>query len=121
MNEGLRSTWRTASLLAIMAAFQGCLASGAPWGRAAYGGVHAGRLPPRLRLVSGAACLGYGAATASLVNPRTPRARRMTLAGCVAVGSIATPVNALSPSRSERTWALWSAALVASAASDRRR
>jgi hypothetical protein len=38
-----------------LAAFQVALALGAPWGRAAWGGAHEGRLPTRLRISSAVA------------------------------------------------------------------
>ena len=41
--------------LAVVAAFQVALAAGAPWGRAAWGGQHQGRLPARLRIASAVA------------------------------------------------------------------
>ena len=47
-------------LLAGAACFQGALALGAPWARCAYGGraaTDAGRLPTRLRLMSGCTVL----------------------------------------------------------------
>jgi hypothetical protein len=37
----------------LVAAFQVALALGAPWGRAAWGGAHDGRLPRNLRIASG--------------------------------------------------------------------
>ena len=54
----------SAELAAILAAigfvgiaiFQAALALGAPFGAAAWGGGHAGRLPPRLRVASAFAC-----------------------------------------------------------------
>jgi hypothetical protein len=36
----------------LVAGFQVTLALGAPWGRAAWGGVHEGRLPGKLRVAS---------------------------------------------------------------------
>lgn len=36
----------------LLAAFQVLLALGAPWGRAAWGGVHGDVLPPKLRIAS---------------------------------------------------------------------
>jgi len=37
----------------LIAGFQVALALGAPWGRAAWGGAHEGRLPRNLRIASG--------------------------------------------------------------------
>ena len=36
----------------LVAGFQIALALGAPWGRAAWGGAHEGRLPGKLRVAS---------------------------------------------------------------------
>lgn len=41
----------------FLAGFQVALAAGAPWGRAAWGGAHEGRLPAGLRIASGVAAL----------------------------------------------------------------
>ena len=57
----------TSVLFAVLVAFQVALASGAPWGRAAYGGTNPGVLPPRLRLSSAVAAVvwtGVGLAVA---------------------------------------------------------
>jgi hypothetical protein len=41
----------------VIAAFQAALALGAPFGAAAWGGTHPGRLPSRLRVASAFACV----------------------------------------------------------------
>lgn len=47
-----------ATLAVLAAAFQGALAGGAPWGRWAQGGLHAGRLPvPQRAAATGQAAL----------------------------------------------------------------
>lgn len=46
-----------AACLLVVTAFQIGLASGAPWGRAAFGGQHPGRLPTNLRVVSAVAAV----------------------------------------------------------------
>lgn len=48
---------QTAAILAtigflVLAGFQAALAAGVPWGRAAWGGKHPGRLPQNLRVAS---------------------------------------------------------------------
>ena len=52
-----------------LAAFQAALALGAPLGRASWGGVHEGRLPRGLRIVSGVA-VGFHALAAQIVLGR---------------------------------------------------
>ncbi len=52
-----------AAVCVLLALFQAALALGAPWGVAAYGGSHTGRLPRRLRVTSAVAVpvvLGVG-------------------------------------------------------------
>ena len=107
------ATTRTAPLLLItLSAFQAGLAAGAPWGRAAFGGAHAGVLPPRLRVVSGVASPLYLAAALALLCDRTPpRARGLVSRVCVGLGAAGTVVNAVSPSSPERVWSVWSLAL----------
>ena len=46
----------------LIAGFQVALALGAPWGRAAWGGAHEGRLPRNLRIASGFAAVFWVAA-----------------------------------------------------------
>ena len=52
-----------------LAAFQAALALGAPLGRASWGGVHEGRLPRGLRIVSGVA-VGFHVLAALIVPGR---------------------------------------------------
>lgn len=99
-------------LLTTLSAFQAGLAAGAPWGRAAFGGAHAGVLPPRLRVVSGVASPLYLAAALALLSDRTPpRARRLVSRACVGLGTVGAVANAVSPSPPERLWSVWSLAL----------
>jgi hypothetical protein len=46
-------------ILCALVVFQVALASGAPWGRFAWGGQHAGVLPRRLRIASGISVIVY--------------------------------------------------------------
>jgi hypothetical protein len=48
-----------AVILCALVVFQVALANGAPWGRFAWGGQHAGALPRRLRIASGISVLVY--------------------------------------------------------------
>lgn len=103
---GTRPERATAVSLAVVGCFQAALAAGAPWGRAAYGGAHRGRLPGRLRAVSTAAGVTY-CAGAALVwrGAGSPQARRRgftALSLFMAVGAVA---NGASRSPVER--ALW--------------
>ncbi len=102
-----RSSGRVAAgLLLGCAGFQAALAAGAPWGAAAYGGAHPGRLPGRLRATSAVAApvyLGMAAVAAGAVG--SPRVRTV-LTGLGAVWlAVGVPVNLASPSLPER--ALW--------------
>lgn len=107
----------TAAGLGTLAAFQLALAAGAPWGRASYGGGHAGVLPDHLRAVSAGATLVYSGLTYALVHPRTPASfRRRLLTGVVAVMGLATVVNGISRSLPERViWTPVSALLAVTA------
>jgi hypothetical protein len=68
--------WDLARIAAVAAAigfagialFQGALAAGAPLGRAAWGGAHAGQLPGGLRIASGVAILVWAAASLLLLR-----------------------------------------------------
>ena len=98
-----RAQSSTAAMLASCGIFQACLACGAPWGRAAYGGQHPGRLPGTYRGISAVAGPAYGAAaalTASGTGSPRVRSRGFTaLTGFMVVGVAA---NLASRSRLER-------------------
>lgn len=86
--------------------FQACLAAGAPWGAASYGGTHRGVLPARLRLASGLAVPLYGG-LAIWVGTQTGSvaARRQAFAAVSALLAVGSVANLASPSLLER--ALW--------------
>ena len=99
----------------IVAGFQVGLALGAPWGRAAWGGSHEGRLPRNLRIASGFAAV-FWVLAASVLFGRAgyePVALPSTLArwgtwvlfGLSVLGAL---VNLASRSRLERL--IWSPA-----------
>lgn len=95
--------------LAVIAAFQVALAAGAPWGRAAWGGQHSGRLPARLRTASGVAA-GVWALAATAVAMEIGWAT-WTMAGLLALGTV---MNLASSSPWERFgWAPFAAAVAA--------
>ena len=103
-------------LLLTVGAFQAALASGAPWGAAAYGGRTRGTLPGRLRAISAAACAGYVGVAYLVWTDRlgAPAQRRLDtgLAGLFTAGAA---LNALSSSKVERAvWAPTSALLACS-------
>ncbi|WP_298888584.1 hypothetical protein [uncultured Serinicoccus sp.] len=100
----------TALGLGGVAAFQLALALGAPWGRASYGGQHAGVLPGRLRVVSGAATVVSGLAVAVASERTPPQARRAVLTAVAGLMSAAAVPNAISRSPLER--AIWTPAAV---------
>ena len=96
----------TGALLAAQSVFQACLASGAPWGRFAYGGTHAGRLPENLRRVSRVAAPVYAAsAVAVATDAGPPQLRRTALTGLAGFMAVGTVLNGLSRSPGER--AVW--------------
>lgn len=118
----METKWITPALLGIQSAFQAGLAAGAPWGRVSYGGKYDARLPDRVRLASGAAALVYAAGAAALCVRRTPPGlKRAVYLACTGVGSLGTVANAISPSRPEKLWSLWSLGLGAAAWHELRR
>jgi hypothetical protein len=110
------SHWPTAAAVAlagVVAAFQGALAAGAPWGAAAWGGANPGVLPAGLRAASAGSALLYvllAVTTGSALVPARPRRRILTVAtGLMAVGTV---LNLVSPSVVERViWTPVAAAL----------
>ncbi|WP_345713975.1 hypothetical protein [Kineococcus glutinatus] len=95
-----------ATLTAGVACFQLALAAGAPWGRLAWGGVHAGVLPDGYRLASAASALTYAALTVVAGTGLLPAApRRAVLTGAAALMGVGTVLNLASPSLPERL--LW--------------
>ena len=99
----------TAAGFGAVALFQAALALGAPFGRAAWGGGHAGTLPPSLRLAS-AVAIAIWAFAAVLVLERAGfslvslpvgvvRWGTWTLVGLLALGAL---MNLASPSPWER-------------------
>lgn len=101
-------------MLGGLAGFQGALVAGAPWGHVAWGGVHAGALPPWWRVASAGSAIVVSSLAVSLVRtlPRDPGRRRRVrtlAAGTCAVGAV---LNAASPSLPERLlWAPYAAVL----------
>lgn len=105
----------TAVALLGIGAFQGALAAGAPWGRAAYGGTHPGTLPGHLRALSAVAGVGYGAAALLVLRGvGSPRARARALTGVSVLMGVGTIANGASRSPVER--ALWTPVSAATAA-----
>ncbi len=101
------------------------LALGAPWGVAAWGGQHPGRLPARLRIASAVAALvvypaialvvldASGGADLHLVEGGSARTWMWVIAGFFGLGTLA---NAVSRSRPERGWAPVALGIAVSAA-----
>jgi hypothetical protein len=92
-----------ATLLLGIAAFQVCLAAGAPWGVASYGGSHTGVLPASLRS-SSAVASGVYVALAAVAGTRLvdPLWRRRVLTIAAPVLGLGTLLNLVSPSMVER-------------------
>lgn len=96
----------TAALVAGIGVFQACLAFGAPWGRFAYGGQHAGRLPDAHRRISAVAGPVYLVLAGFIASGGgSPRVRRSVLSTLTVVMTLSTGLNLASRSTSERlTW-----------------
>jgi hypothetical protein len=95
-----------------VAAFQACLALGAPWGEWAFGGQHVGVLPRRYRASSALSLIVYAlqatlyAQFAGWIGEGLPAAALTWLSWVfVAFFALGTLMNALSRSKRER--ALW--------------
>ncbi|GAA4285613.1 hypothetical protein GCM10022261_31440 [Brevibacterium daeguense] len=96
-----RSERATATGLLFVSTFQSLLASGAPWGRAAYGGTTDGVLPGRLRVISAVAALGYGTgAILVLRGSGSPRNRARAFTALSAFMGLGVIVNGASRSPS---------------------
>ena len=96
----------TAAALVVLGVFQGALAAGAPWGRAAYGGTRSGTLPRHLRTISGLSAPIYGGgATLILCGSGTPRARARAFTALSVFMGLGVLANGASRSPVER--ALW--------------
>jgi len=100
------------ALLVILTAFQLALAAGAPWGKAAYGGVWPGVVPKGIRINS----LVFGAVIYPIVilyvldagevfESSWLPAPSVVLWVLVAFFAIGTVMNAISRSKIERLWA----------------
>jgi len=72
----LRWRWAALGLLTAVGGFQVALAAGLPWGRASWGGAHAGVLPTNLRVASGASALVYAGLAAVLTGLLWNESRR---------------------------------------------
>lgn len=100
------------SLVVVLAVFQLALAAGAPWGAAAYGGIHRGTLPNGLRingLVFGAVIHPIVAlylldAGGIVASAWLPGSRTIVLWGLAAFFALGTLANFASRSRVERWW-----------------
>lgn len=104
--------WSAAALLVGVAAFEAALASGAPWGAAAWGGTHEGVLPPGLRVASVGSVV-VNALLAALAVGRLVRGRRRAtvLAAVTVYSALGVVANLATPSPVER--AIWAPVTVA--------
>lgn len=102
-----------AVLIGAVIVFQVALALGAPWGRAAWGGRHAGALPTRLRVASAGAAVVLAVvgwivlAAAGLIATSPLPGSWLEPATWVATAyfALGALVNLISRSRVERIWA----------------
>lgn len=102
------AAWVFVTVSALLVVFQVALAVGAPWGRLAWGGQHAGVLPRRLRVASALSVLIYGflasvvldrAGNIALYPEAVSRVAAWVIFGYLVIGVI---MNAASRSRLER-------------------
>ena len=101
-------------LLVVVAVFQLALALGAPFGKAAWGGVHDGVLPARLRAASAfVGLVVYPAVIAVVLSASgvidadlVPGRGAVTMWVLTAIFLLGAMANAVSRSRVERWWAL---------------
>ena len=96
-------------LLAILSVFQIALASGAPLGKFAWGGQHAGKLPTRFRIGSAVSVSFYvliaylvASRTAIIDSPLSPQLVAIWLWIIVGLLGLSTLANLASPSRQEK-------------------
>lgn len=109
--------WILLGLLLVQVIFQAKLALGAPLGHIAYGGRHKGTLPKKYRIVSAVAVLVYSffinivfiASTADK-NSNSGGFIDIVLWFMVVFFGLGTIANAISRSRPERWWALYTLA-----------
>lgn len=102
-----------AALVALVALFQLALALGAPLGRAAWGGAHAGVLPTGLRIASGAVGVALYpllivvvlASAGMLGGVSLESAAPTVMWTLTAFFGLGALLNAVSRSRVERLWA----------------
>lgn len=101
------------ALFALLIVFQLALALGAPWGRAAYGGQHAGVLPTHLRIASVVAVIVWSAVALIVArrgglevwSPLTVSWLPVVVWIVLGLMVIAVIMNAITPSVLER--AIW--------------
>jgi hypothetical protein len=99
------------ALTGIVTIFQGCLASGVPWGEASLGGRYPGKYPPKLRIVAviNMLILGFFAAVvlseANLMFPQLNPISGIGIWVIVVFFIIGTIMNTITPSKIERIWA----------------
>lgn len=107
-----RAEQAVAGSLVAFAAFQLALASGAPWGRAAYGGTRSGTLPTHLRAVSGGSAIAYATGAALvLAGSGTDRSRGRAFTAISVLMGVGSLANGASRSPLER--AIWTPVTVA--------
>lgn len=101
-----------AGLIGVLILFQIALALGAPWGKAAWGGGHEGKLPRKLRLASAISALVLALAAwvilaaAGLIDSSPVPESWLTplmwvLTGYFGIGAL---LNTISRSKAERIW-----------------
>uniref|UniRef100_UPI00404A62C7 hypothetical protein n=1 Tax=Fulvivirga sp. TaxID=1931237 RepID=UPI00404A62C7 len=98
-------------LTGIVIIFQGCLAAGAPWGKASMGGKYPGKYPPKMRIIAvlNMLILAFIAAVvlseANLMFHQLNAISGIGIWVVVVFFAIGTIMNTITPSKIERIWA----------------
>lgn len=109
------SAWILCALLAVQVVFQTKIATGAPYGHVSYGGVHKGVLPRNYRILSAAFVAVYlffisvVLAYSSELSTYPDGFSRIVLWIMVGFFGLGTLANAISRSKPERWWSLYTA------------
>lgn len=106
--------WILLGLLLVQVVFQAKLALGAPLGHIAYGGRHKGTLPNKYRVISAVAVLTYSFFMTIVIMASTTGYKgssssivEIVLWIMIAFFGLGTIANAISPSKPERWWAVY--------------
>jgi hypothetical protein len=98
-------------LTGIVIIFQGCLAAGAPWGKASMGGKYPGKYPPKMRIVAVLNMLILAFIAAVVLSEANLMFHQLNVISGIGIWvvvvffAIGTIMNTITPSKIERIWA----------------